>query len=316
MPTLIKKYNCGQQELYAVCRLGWDACSDNLADFTAFKSKYDAPFIAARLAEIDAAEALPDEEQRTEDARTFRIELKELATAALAYWQKLKRYITDAFPASQVEVKLDAAGQAHYAKAGKDDWNAVARLMLDGNTFITDNSATLQAGGNMPAAFAGDFEDARDDFDDKLTEFLEASQSSEVSTQTKITANNDIHAKLMNMFLDGQEIYKTDEAVKKLFTFEQVLLTVAGPGNQGYKGNITQTNNANVTGGTVEFSGLTNKTVQIDVNGHYNCPQLSAGPGYTITVTVPACEVKVIENVEVETGVMKTLNIQVTSNPS
>ena len=43
-------FNCGQQELYAVCRLVWEAVTDNLADFTGFKAKYVAAFITAREA--------------------------------------------------------------------------------------------------------------------------------------------------------------------------------------------------------------------------------------------------------------------------
>ena len=35
-------YNCKQLELYAVCRLGLASYRENLADFTAFKGKYDA----------------------------------------------------------------------------------------------------------------------------------------------------------------------------------------------------------------------------------------------------------------------------------
>lgn len=313
---VIANYKCSQQDLYTICRLGWESCTNNLADFTSFSPQYTAPFITAQLAEVDAAEALGDVEQREANSRLLHISMKNDGDTALEAWQRLKRYITKAYPKDQLKVQLDAAGQQHYTKAANYDWSSIKNLMMDGKTFLTDNSAQLEVNGIMPAGFIGDFDDAKDDFDDDYQEYLAAVQEDELETQTKINANNAIHASLMTMFLDGQDIYRKNEALKKQFTFDQVLLTVAGPGNQGYKGNITQTNGAQVPGGTVEFSGPTNKIVDIDENGHYDCPQLAAGPGYTITVTVPGCEVKVIENAEVETGVMKTLNILLTSLPS
>ena len=106
-------YKCTQQELYAVARLGWNSATAYINNFTAFKPKYVSAFITARLAEVDAAEALPDAEQRTEDSKTLRVSLKSKAEECLGIWQKLKRYIMDAYPAGQQQIKLDAAGQGY-----------------------------------------------------------------------------------------------------------------------------------------------------------------------------------------------------------
>lgn len=312
MPT--KTYACSQQALYAVCRSGWASCTTYLADFAAFSPSYTAPMIAGMIADIDAAEALGDEEQRTEDSRTLRVNLKNKAAEGMEMWQRLKRYITKAYPADQLEIKLDAAGQSHYAKASKDDWGAVSRLLADGNAFSAANSSELETGNNMPETFNAAFFTVKGDFDAYYASYITASQTDEVETQTKIEANNGIHASVMTMFLDGQQIFKKNEAVKKLFTFDQVLLTVSGPGNQGIKGDVTIQGTSNaVTAGEVSFTGPSNKTVEIDEDGHYECPQLAAGL-YTMLVTAPGFSGVTFNDVEVETGIMKTIDVELTPN--
>ncbi len=305
-------YNCEQQELYGIGRLGYQSVIDYLAQFTAFKPKYIAAFITAREAEIDAAEALPDEEQRQEAERTFRVVLKTKATEGMALWQTLKRYITDAFPENEVDIKLDAAGQQHYRKAGKDNWTSVKRLMLDGDAFITANSVTLLAADNMPPTFAATFTAGKTTIDTAYDNFFNASQGSEVDTQTKITANNDIHAKMMSMFLDGQEIFKTNEAVKKLFTFEQVLLTLSGPGVAGIRGLIKSSLTGLPINATAHISIFgTEHETDSDENSRYKIEGVAAGI-YTIVITCPGFQELQIPNIEIETGTMKTLNITLT----
>ena len=309
----IKTYNCSQQALYDVCRAGWASCTTYLAEFTSFSPLYTASFIADKLEKVDAAQALPDAEQRTEDSRTLRVELKNKTTEALEQWQRLKRYITKAYPADQLEIKLDAAGQAHYNKAAKDDWGAAANLLTDAVAFATTNSADLELNSNMPPGFPAAYAAIKTAFDALHQSYITTSQTDEVQTQTKITANNGIHAAIMSMFLDGQRLFKNNEAVKKLFTFDQVLLTVTGPGLQGVKGDVTEDGtDLPVANAAVAFSGPTNKTVQTDAEGHYECPQLAAGT-YTLQVTAPGYAPLTLNNIEVETGVMKTVDVVVTA---
>ena len=307
-------YKCSQQALYAICRSGWNSCTTYLADFAAFSPMYTAPFITDRIADLDAAEAIGDSEQRTEDSRTLRVNLKNKATESMEQWQRLKRYITKAYPADQVDIKLDAAGQSHYRKAAQDDWGAVSRLLMDGSTFATTNSVDLATGNNMPVGFPLAFAAIKGEYDTLYSSFVTASQTDEVETQTKIEANNGIFASIMSMFLDGQEIFKSNEAVKKLFTFDQVLLTVSGPGNQGIKGDVVIAGTDNpVTDGEVSFNGPSSKTVEIDEDGHYECPQLAAGL-YTMLVTAPGFSGVTFNDIEVETGIMKTQDVELTPN--
>ena len=107
-------YNCNTQELYSAARLGWDSCSEQLTDFTAFKAKYTAAFITSQLAEIDIAANLPDDQARAAKAESERITLTQIATTCLANWQKLKRYIADAFSTEQQKPNIESAGSQYY----------------------------------------------------------------------------------------------------------------------------------------------------------------------------------------------------------
>jgi hypothetical protein len=304
---LTSNYKCGQQELYAIARTGWNSCFANLPTFSGFKTKYTPAFISARLAEIDQAEDMPDEEQREELSRTLRVQLSNKATEVMGKWQTLKRYIIDGFPEDEREIKFDAAGQAHYRKAGQEDWSSVQRLVVDGNTFIQDNKEVLITNGSMPQTFTSDFATTKAEYSTLYQRYLDASVSNPVNTEAKITANNNVHAKLMNMLQDGQGLFRSSEAMKKMFTFDQVALTVGGPGAQGLKGNILQAGNQPVPGAELTFTGATVKTVTADENGRYDCPQLKEG-GYIVTVTASGFQPATNTGVEVAGGVMKVLD--------
>jgi hypothetical protein len=181
--------------------------------------------------------------------------------------------------------------------------------MLDGNAFITANTAGLTAGDNMPPTFADTFTTAKTEFDDLYQDFLDASQGNEIETQTKITANNSVHSKLMGMFLDGQEIFKTDEAVKKLFTFDQVLQTVSGPGIAGVRGLIKDsvTNQPILATVTVTIFG-TDYSTESEEDGRYEISPVAADT-YTIVFTAPGYQSHQVPDTEIQTGVLKTLNV-------
>jgi hypothetical protein len=220
------KYHCTQPELYTVAATGFNSLQEKLPDFSAFKPKYTAVFIAARLLELSTAENLPDEQARYADVQVLEVTLGEKAKAARAQWQKLKRYITDAFPISNQKARLQEAGSDYYQKATADNWDSVKELMHSGSQFITNHLADLTANNNMPANFQSDFETARTEFLNTFTEFLNKTELAVVATQTKIIANNLVYEQLINMMDDGKEIFKEDEAVRKQFVFDEVLALI------------------------------------------------------------------------------------------
>ena len=63
-----------------------------------------------------------------------------------------------------------------------------------------------------------------------------------------------------------------------------------------------------------QLAGPTNKTVTSDSDARYEASPVAAGI-YTITVTAPGYQTAVINNVEIQTGVLKTVDIALTPAP-
>jgi hypothetical protein len=301
----LSKYNCTQQQLYAIGRAAWQNCNDRIADFTAFKAKYTALFITAKINAINDAEALPDDEQRKAVASLLREQLSVKAAECRDSWQRLKLYIEEAYPENEQQIQLNAAGAAHYDGAGKENWDSVKRLMLDGDAFITANTVALSAADNMPAGFPVAFATVKSEFETLYSNFINASLNTEVQTQGKITANNTVYTDLTSMLKDGQRIYKDDEAVRKLFTFDQLLNDIAGSGPAGIKGTVTDGTNP-LEGVSVKIIGP-NITAFTDEDGKYSFT-LSAGT-YSLLLTKPGFQDQQIDNIVLEPGVTKTVDV-------
>jgi hypothetical protein len=166
-------YDCAQDELYMVCRLGWLACSNELASFTAFKAFYNAALITTRKAAIDAAEAMPDEASRTAIHEIAGRTLDLKAEEALNAWQGLKQYMRSAYTDKVIlESNLDAAGAGDYRAASTGNREKLLSMMKSGDIFIGLNAAALSAGNNMPAGFAVSFTALKDEIELLTVEFL------------------------------------------------------------------------------------------------------------------------------------------------
>lgn len=224
----VRNYNCTQAELYAVCKIGLESYRENTTDFSNFKGYYNNAWGNTFESEIEAAEQLPSLQQRGERSEISNVELAEKGDECLVAWQRLKRHTADAFPENQQKPKLESAGQLLYEKAANQNWDVLKQLMQQGETFIADNLADLTAGNNMPAIFQAQFTTLKDEYNAIYDEFTDARQDSEEQTTEKINANNGIYNKLIAMFKDGQEIYRTDRAKQERFIFEQVLGIVRG----------------------------------------------------------------------------------------
>ncbi len=212
-------YNCSQQHLYIIARMAWHSCNKYLTAFNKFSPRYTPAYITSAIAQIDAAEHIASREQAT---KLLYVQLVQQAKTALWQWQKLKLYITDAFPQNELQIHLNAAGYPHYRKASRKYWSDCTQLLNHAETFITNNQAQLSANGNMPPAFISTFTTEKDKYTNLLRQYYESAQSNPVNTQQKILANNAIHQHLMSMMLDGQRIFIKDAAVKKLFVFDQL----------------------------------------------------------------------------------------------
>jgi hypothetical protein len=316
------KYPSTQGQLYTISKAAWQACNLRLPEFSSLKPKYDAAFVTGKVSAVTTAEDLPDDEQRKQTAKLLRDQMIVKAEECRDFWQRLKLYIEEAFPENELDTQLSAAGYGHYPTASKDNWDAVKRLMIDGNQFITDNTAALEANDNMPpgpppAGFAVQFATAKSEFEILYNSYINATLDTEVKTQGKVAANNAVYKDLTSMLKDGQRIFKNDDAVKKLFTFEQLLNDVAGPGIAGLRGLLRDSvTNLPLLEGVfahIKIFGTDHETDSGD-DSRYKIEAVAAGT-YTIVITCPGYQELQIPNIEIETGTMKTLNITLVPLP-
>jgi len=304
-------YNCTQQELYTICRLGWQSCKQHLTEFANFKARYDDNFIKERLDEVEKTSSLKDDQARGELSETLRIKLSQAATEALANWQKLKRYIADAYAPEFQKPKTEAAGIAYYDKASNSNWDNCQGLLKSGSIFIDENMTDLTANKNMPDNFKDVFNAAKEKFNDLHQNFLDSEESTTIQTDSKISANNDIHSKLMAMFLDGQEIFKNSEAIQRQFIFEQTLYLASGTGTAGVKGYITNAKDKSpINGASIKLSPSTKSTVT-DEAGRYEITQVGSGK-YSIEITAAGFQTHTIAEQEIKVGTMSTVSVELT----
>lgn len=307
-------YNCTEQELYTICETGWNSCKQQLPRFASFKGKYVLLFIDGKLAAIKVARELPDEQQRNAAYETANVNLKKQGRKCCDMWQMLKRYVADAFPADQQKPLLEGAGYNYYDKASNNNWDSVKGLMTSGSTFIAAVLADLTANNNMPLTFQADFNTAKSDFETLHQEFIQAEEDSRVGQDTKMNANNAIHADLMNMLLDGQEIFKNEEPLLKQFVFAELLYLASGTGTAGFKGRVTTAGtDVGIEGVKVAIKG-SDKTAVTDADGRYEITQLVSGK-YTIVFEKEGYESKVITDFVVKVGTVSNLNVELTPKP-
>jgi hypothetical protein len=303
-------YRCTQAELYLCCRLGFTSCSENLAAFTAFKSKYTSTYITTNLAAIDAAENLPGNQARSAQSETYRLELVELGNTCRSNFQSLKRYIDEAFAPEMQKPQYEAAGQQYYEKASQNNWAALSSLNTYADNYITAHTAILSSAGYMPSTFATQYSTDRDAFTAKHLQFMNQEEQDEEGTQAKIIANNDIYTSLINMCLDGQEIFKNDTAKYKQFVFADILIKASSAGTAGIRGKVTS---------SVDSSPIANAAIQIldtsyttatDADGNYLIKPLAVGR-YDVRFSAPPLyRDKVINNFQISTGTTSTLDAE------
>jgi len=80
---------CAQATLYTVGRNIWNVVKSNIVAFAGVKGYYDVAYCDARLAEIKAAEDLPDNQARGTDSEILKLQLVGLAATCREEWQWL-----------------------------------------------------------------------------------------------------------------------------------------------------------------------------------------------------------------------------------
>lgn len=303
-----KNYNCTQQELYSAGLLAWESCSQHLPSFESFSPMYTAPFVTDKKQQLLDAEVLPDAQARSAQREILRIELEQLAKICLEETQKLKRYIVKAWDKPFHKPRLEEAGFNYYEKASNNDWESCKGLLTSAENFLATNSVALLANLNMPPTFEAAFQNNKVLFFEKHQAFLDSEEAARIATEVKQLANNDVYSNCIAMCLDGQEIFKNNDATKKQFVWEEILYLVSGTGTAGIKGTITdETTGLPVPDVTVELVGTT-KTAVSDEEGKYIINQVAAN-SYNAQFTEVKYVTKTVP-VVVSVGTVSTYNIQ------
>jgi hypothetical protein len=206
----------------------------------------------------------------------FHVELGQVAKTALANAQKLKRYISKAFVPPLHKTRFEEAGFDYYDKAGGDDWEACQGLLLSGVNFISKHSADLLANLNMPVAFENDFKNGKNAFFDKHQQFLDSEETARIATETRQLACNEVYTNCMSMCLDGQEIFKNSDAIRKQFVFDEILFLVSGTGTAGFKGTAKDAVTGLPLAGVLFTLKGSDKTALSDADGKFSIIQLAA----------------------------------------
>ena len=229
VPKPIKNYNCTQAELYAIAAITLDSFEQNLTSFTAFKTIYTPTYHTDKVAELNAAMALPDLQQRDEPVEIARLTLKNKANECLAAWQALKSYITSTFGKEQAKVYLESAGAGYYLKASNYNWEILIQMLQTASTFIAEHSSEMINADIMPVGFPSSFETMKEEAKDFYTDFKNKEQTFEEKTAAKIIANNGVYESIITIMKDGQKIFRNNAAVRERFVFKKVKAIVTPP---------------------------------------------------------------------------------------
>jgi Carboxypeptidase regulatory-like domain len=300
-------FNCAQQELYLVCRLGWKMCRENLTEFAKLKSRYTTALIEERLAEITAAQDIPNEKTRRDKPKMDRLAMEEATNRCLELFQTLKVYIDDAFRAHLVKSKIESAGQSYYAKAQGYNRDAVNNLMTTSIQFIQNNLDALIANDNMPNNFLTDYKTAYEKCYNCQEEYIISISSARDVTSQNTAANNDVYQKFMSMSRDAQIVFKNDEVLRRQFSFADLLVRVSGVGVAGLRGTITRFDNGMPILGALITIEARNKSAFSDELGKYDIPQLAHGT-YTITIAAEGFRTVTLDSFDIKPAVYNRLD--------
>lgn len=310
-----KTIPCSQQELYAVCTLGWENCQQNLPAFQAVKSRYTSEFVAMKKQEVINAMNIPAFNRRSSAQELLRLECLKAHDAALDAWQQLRLYIQDAWKGPEQRLHLKSAGQERYKDARAYNWEAGLMLVNNGLNFINEFKELLMSNNNMTEAFAENYRLLQQAYNEKFNAYMGFAQNSTAFTNAKLDANFRIYSDLIGMFAEAKVIFKRNKDVLKLFTFDHLIRTISGLNPAGIKGLVSNGHPLSEPIPGLEIRLLESEILpEIEEDNSYRFVRLPSGK-YTVLVSAMGYLPKRIDGVDVKPGVSSTLNIALESAP-
>ncbi|MBK7149584.1 MAG: carboxypeptidase regulatory-like domain-containing protein [Bacteroidetes bacterium] len=214
-----------------------------LPRFTAFKGKYTASWVTARLSEVDQAESTPGNEQRKARHKALRIQLLTTVRSALQHFSALERYIVHVTPPQLLKSAIEAAGGTDYAAASNSNFDACRQMLHAAAAYATDNATILMAAGqNMPATFPAQLTALLISLDAAHAVFLGSETEAQQQAAEKLILNNALYTTIVQAVnADAQIIFssKEEEAIRHQFVFRHQRYLVRGAGVAGMRFHIT-----------------------------------------------------------------------------
>lgn len=289
------QFGSSQEEFFTIARAILASVLRYLAIFFQNKAKYTEAYVNSILADIAAAEDMPQLAARTEDGKIMREETAKLLNEALALWKVLETYIMDAYPKSERTTRLEAAGAKQYARAKQQSWNHAKSLLSAGKKFIAENTAALEANENMPKSFPEKYNNAEMAFTAMYEKYAAEKERQTVDTSDRNNAIAKIFETIQGVCRDGQAYFEGSPEKQELFVFEKAKKGVLGTKPGGINGTVVNEAGKVIVGATVHIEGL-DKALVTDKKGRFAWKQLAAGK-YGVTCSAAEYETAEVQQV-------------------
>ncbi len=237
-----RSFNCTESELYALCLSGWETCSKNLAELTAFSPIYSEEYVAERKNEVLETMSRFNRKQRAAELNVMRTDLGIALETCLKNWRSVKHYSEIAFEEEKLPAMYSEAGSIHYQLARTKQWEEALKMMKAGQAFIVKYKTELLANKNMPESFEETY--ARDllVYKDLFDKFMRMSIEAKNRTGLHLQTLNKLFGDLTRMFAAAREVFKKDKGLADQFTVKNSLAALSGTGWAGIKGKVLDEN--------------------------------------------------------------------------
>ena len=301
-------FNCTQQELYLAVALAWSLCRKNLLRFSKLKGFYTEGYINARLAEVEAAKAIPSLNIRQDEPNTHRVYLDEAIGQCCDHFLMLKALIASAYRVDLLDLKYKAAGSNHFSKAEQGNEGAISDLNLSAIQFIQSNEADLKADDNMSDTFLADYQAVVAQYKTRRLAYTESTSTASELTKGNTEANNNLYKMMMAMLSDAKIIFRREPELRDQFMFTNLLDKVVSSSVAGIRGKVTDLlTEKGINKVKIVIEGK-ERTYETNKFGKYDIAQLANGT-YRVVFSCNGYIDVVFDNFEVKTGVYNTLNV-------
>jgi hypothetical protein len=306
------KYNCTQQELYAILGLAINNLAEDKSKFLEKSTNYDDAFIDGQRVLVGAAIGLPNEEQRNGVHQNLKGLLPGLLEPIKQDFRDLQEYIRMGWPDENPTPRYEQAGLVNYNKIGTSNWENVQGLNKNMDDFTADaaNVTLLTTPGGMVPTFVAGIATHYTAFKTKYDLFM-SSKETATATAEKIKADNTAYASVMKFMTFGvNSVFRNDAEAQKRYTFIALKNQVSPPGSAGLIVKVKKGDDTIVTTGTVTIKEEGQPAITVNINAAGEAVFTNVNPAdYTGYVTVNGVRTNFVKTVNTGTDARITVVI-------